>query len=115
MSASTPIARLQQRLTDAFKPIELRIDDFSAQHAGHAGAKHGGHYRVFIVAEAFAGRPLVARHRMVYEAVAQNLQRDVHALSIVAKAPAEVPQTKAAAQNEAEDPAGNAEDAADDD
>lgn len=83
------IDALRKRLTDVFHPLELRIEDFSAEHAGHAGAKNGGHYRVFIVAEQFAGRPLVARHRMVYQTLADHLKRDVHALSIVAKTPEE--------------------------
>lgn len=93
MTARMPstIDALHQQLTDVFHPEELRIEDFSAEHAGHAGARNGGHYRVFIVAEQFTGRPLVARHRMVYQALADHLKRDVHALSIVAKAPAELP------------------------
>lgn len=90
MPRSTPITRLQQQLTDALAPLKLEIDDDSAKHVGHAGAKKGGHYRVYIVAEAFTGRPLIARHRMVYEAVAKNLNTEVHALSIVAKSPIEL-------------------------
>lgn len=93
MPRSTPITRLQKRLAEALSPTQLRIDDDSAKHIGHEGAKHGGHYRVYIVAEAFTGRPLIARHRMVYQAVAENLEREVHALSIVAKSPDEVSPT----------------------
>jgi len=84
------IERLRTRLTEALKPMQLEIADDSYKHVGHAGAAQGGHYRVFIVCEAFAGRPLVARHRMVYEALAENLRSEVHALSIVARAPDEV-------------------------
>lgn len=84
------IERLRSRLTQTLKPLRLDIEDDSHRHAGHAGAAKGGHYRVFIVAEAFAGRSLIARHRMVYEAVSENLRREVHALSIVARAPDEV-------------------------
>ncbi len=86
----TPIERLRSRLTETLKPVQLEIADDSHKHAGHAGAAKGGHYRVFIVADAFAGRSLIARHRMVYEAVAENLRREVHALSIVARAPGEI-------------------------
>lgn len=85
------IDRLRSRLNEALQPQRLEIEDDSHKHVGHAGAAKGGHFRVFIVAEAFAGRPLIARHRMVYEAVTENLRKDVHALSIVAKAPSEVP------------------------
>ena len=85
-----PIERLRNRLTETLKPLHLEIADDSHKHVGHAGAAKGGHYRVYIVADAFAGRPLIARHRMVYEAVSDNLRREVHALSIVARAPSEV-------------------------
>lgn len=89
MSPTSAIHRLQQKLQAALQPTQLRIEDDSAQHAGHAGAAHGGHYRVFIVAEAFNGRSLIARHRMVYEAVREDLKHGIHALSIVARSPSE--------------------------
>ncbi|HEX7380517.1 MAG TPA: BolA family protein [Nevskiaceae bacterium] len=89
MSPPSAIHRLQQTLQAALQPTQLRIEDDSAQHAGHAGAAHGGHYRVFIVSEAFNGRSLIARHRMVYEAVREDLKHGIHALSIVARSPAE--------------------------
>lgn len=107
MPHSTPISRLRQRLSQALSPTELRIDDDSANHAGHPGARQGGHYRVFIVSEAFTGRPLIARHRMVYQAVAENLQSEVHALSIVAKSPAEVAPAQVA--RDAHDTSGDAD------
>lgn len=90
----TPIERLRNRLTETLKPSQLEIADDSHKHVGHAGAAKGGHFRVYIVADAFAGRPLIARHRMVYEAVSENLRREVHALSIVARAPSEVQDDK---------------------
>ncbi|HEU0195914.1 MAG TPA: BolA family protein [Nevskiaceae bacterium] len=103
MPPSTAISRLERRLTDALHPVELRIDDDSAQHVGHPGATNGGHYRVYVVAEVFTGRSLIARHRMIYEAVAENLRTEVHALSIVAKAPAEVPPPAPAASGADDD------------
>ncbi len=70
-------------------PQSLEIIDDSARHAGHAGAREGGHYRVVVVAEAFRGKPQLARHRLVYEAVAPLMGQGVHALSILARAPEE--------------------------
>jgi BolA family transcriptional regulator, general stress-responsive regulator len=70
-------------------PLSIEVVDDSAGHAGHAGAREGGHYRVTLVASAFAGRPQVERHRMVYSAVAALMGRGIHALSIVAQAPNE--------------------------
>ncbi|CAH2906294.1 MAG: Cell division protein BolA [uncultured Paraburkholderia sp.] len=83
-------ALIEARLTAALAPIEsIRITDDSAQHAGHAGAAAGGHFSVTIVAAAFAGKPRVARHRMVYDALADAMQRGIHALAITAYTPEE--------------------------
>ena len=63
--------------------------DESHLHAGHAGAAQGhSHFRVRIVAEAFRGLALLARHRLVYEAVGDLMRTDIHALAIHADAPA---------------------------
>jgi BolA protein len=73
----------------ALQPVSLDLRDESAQHAGHAGARPGGgsHWQVTIVAEAFRGKNAVARHRMVYEALGDLMDRDIHALRIEALAP----------------------------
>jgi BolA protein len=85
---STREQRLRERLEARFAPLELVIEDESRFHAGHAGAAGGqSHYRVRIVAEAFRGVPAVARHRLVYAAVGDMLQTDIHALAIDASAP----------------------------
>ena len=80
--------RLRARLTAEFAPLELRIDDESRLHAGHAGAAGGAsHFRVTIVAAAFRGLSKIARHRLVYAAVADLLKSEIHALSIEALPP----------------------------
>ena len=73
----------------ALAPVALEIEDESAQHAGHAGARPSGgsHWRLTIVSEAFRGKNAVARHRMVYEALGDLMKRDIHALKIEALAP----------------------------
>lgn len=86
--ALTREQRLRQRLESNFAPAQLLIEDESHLHAGHAGAAQGhGHYRVRIVAEAFRGVPTVARHRLVYAAVGDLMQTDIHALAIEAVPP----------------------------
>jgi len=75
----------------ALAPESVSVEDESAQHAGHEGAKSGGgHYRVLIVSQRFAGQPLQARHRMVYEALGPLMHKDIHALAIRAYAPGEI-------------------------
>jgi BolA protein len=80
--------RLRRRLETRFAPSLLVIEDESHLHAGHAGAAGGhSHFRVTIVAEAFRGVSPVARHRLVYAAVDDLLQTDIHALAIEASPP----------------------------
>ncbi|HTL20388.1 MAG: BolA family protein [Steroidobacteraceae bacterium] len=83
------VAQLRSALEQAFAPTTLEILDDSAAHAGHAGARSGGHYRVKLVAEAFRGHSSLERHRLVYAAVAPLLSGSVHALNIVARTPEE--------------------------
>ena len=80
---------IRAALEQALAPLSVEVVDDSARHAGHAGAREGGHYQVTLVASAFAGRPQLERHRMVYSAVAPLMGRGIHALSIVAHAPNE--------------------------
>ena len=85
------VAQLRSALERALLPSELEIVDDSAAHAGHAGARDGGHYKVLVVAEAFRGRSQLERHRLVYGAVGPLMAHAVHALNIVALAPGETP------------------------
>ena len=80
------VRQLRMLLMQRFCPLQLDIIDDSAAHAGHAGAREGGHYRVHIVAAAFRGLKRVECHRLVYDAVAPLMGRGVHALSIDARA-----------------------------
>lgn len=82
---------IQQKLTEAFSPTRLEIVDDSDRHAGHAGAGASGesHFNVVIQAQAFEGAPKVARQRMVYRTLAEELAGPLHALSVKALAPGE--------------------------
>ena len=88
MGAADTIA---QKLTAAFSPAELSVDDESAKHIGHAGSRPEGetHFSVRIVADAFEGLSRVERQRRVYVALAAELKSHVHALTISAITPAE--------------------------
>ncbi|MBL8378863.1 MAG: BolA family transcriptional regulator [Burkholderiales bacterium] len=73
----------------ALSPDYLAVRDDSALHAGHAGARDGGHYHVSIVSAAFAGRNRVARHRLVYDALGALMKNGIHALALDARTPDE--------------------------
>ena len=77
-------------------PLRIEVTDDSAAHAGHAGAadhaertgaSEGTHFELTIVSNSFAGKTLVARHRMIYELLAELMQTRIHALKIDARAP----------------------------
>ncbi|MGA0265970.1 MAG: BolA family protein [Lysobacterales bacterium] len=87
MDASERVEVIRQRLQDQLCPESLVVEDESHLHVGHAGARDGrGHFRVFIVSPAFNGKNRIARHRMVYSAMGDLMQTDIHALSIDATA-----------------------------
>ena len=89
MTAAERIEKIRELLTARLAPVELRVRDDSAAHAGHAGAREGGHFSVVVVSEQFAGRSRMQRHQLVYAAVADLMRTDIHALSIDARTPQE--------------------------
>lgn len=80
------VEQIRQRLSDALAPVELEVLDEGHRHAGHANAGKG-HFHVRIASPAFAGVLPIKRHRMVYAALEDLMDRGIHALSIDAKAP----------------------------
>jgi BolA protein len=82
---------ITKKLTEAFAPDSLRVEDESDRHTGHAGHRPGGqtHYRVYIVSEAFRGKSRIERHRAVNAVLAAELGGGVHALAVHAAAPGE--------------------------
>ena len=83
-------AEIRSRLA-SLEPTQLDLVDESEQHRGHAGYRTGGntHWRLAIVSPRFTGKTVVARHRMVYEALGSLMQDPIHALAITARAPEE--------------------------
>jgi BolA protein len=79
--------RIAQLLEVALSPSQLEVSDESHRHAGHAGAGDGAgetHFRVRVVARAFAGKSRLERHRMINRALEHELRDKVHALAIEA-------------------------------
>jgi BolA protein len=90
MTEPSLVAEIRSALERELAPTTLEILDDSAAHAGHAGAREGGHFRVSLVATVFEGRAQLERHRLVYAAVAPLMGRGIHALNIIARTPKEV-------------------------
>jgi len=82
--------KIRQYLQERLDPQELLIKDQSQLHIGHEGAREGkGHFDLVLVSQAFEGLNRVQRHRMVYDALRDLLESDIHALRISAFAPSE--------------------------
>ena len=91
LNPGTRLERIRTALQEALAPLELEVGDDSALHVGHAGAASGGgHFSVKIVSSRFEGLRLVMRHRLVYDAVHDMMQAEIHALAITALAPSEL-------------------------
>lgn len=82
-------AGIEALLRQALQPSTLEVRDDSHLHAGHAGAREGGHFHVRIVSGRFAGLTRPARHRLVYDLFGSLAARGIHALSIDARTPEE--------------------------
>ena len=82
---------ITKKLTEAFSPQSLTVEDESHKHEGHAGARPGGqtHYSVYIVSPAFKSKSRLERHRMINQTLADELAGGIHALAIHAAAPGE--------------------------
>ena len=82
--------KIEQILRQTLAATVVEVEDESALHVGHVGAASGGgHYRVMVVSPLFEGKSLVARHRMVYDALATEMQRTIHALALTTLAPSQ--------------------------
>lgn len=82
---------IREKLTAALAPVALEVEDESARHHGHAGAQPGGetHFNVRVVSAAFTGLSRVARQRLVYEALADEMKAQIHALALTTMTPDE--------------------------
>lgn len=83
--------RIREKLTAALNPDRLEIVDESHRHAGHAGSRPGGetHFRVEVIAAVFQGKNRLERQRLVYAALKDEMSQQIHALSLVTRAPGE--------------------------
>lgn len=90
MSTATDIEALLRERLAPLDPQRFELADDSHLHAGHAGAREGGHYRLLLVSAAFSGKNTVARHRQVFSLVGDLMRTRIHALGIKALAPEEI-------------------------
>ncbi|WCJ34738.1 BolA-like family protein [Euphorbia peplus] len=95
----TRAQRMKTILQSTLEPTSIELADVSHQHAGHANFKGDDaetHFNLKIVSPKFDRKTLVNRHRMVYDALSDELRSGLHAISIVAKTPLEEQASAAA-------------------
>ena len=82
---------IETKLSEQLRPERLEIEDESARHHGHAGARPEGqsHFRVTIVSATFEGMSRLERQRLVYRLLAEEIKTDIHALALTTRTPAE--------------------------
>lgn len=84
------VSLIKEKLTAAFDVTHIEIVDDSSKHAGHVGARDGGgHFNLNVVSSEFNNKSLIQRHRIVYAAVDDLMNSEIHALSINAQTPEE--------------------------
>ena len=90
MNPAQRLAEIRARLEAELSPESLQVEDESHLHVGHEGAKSGlGHFRVLVVSTKFQGQSPIKRHRLIYQAMGDLMQTDIHALTIEAFTPDE--------------------------
>tara|TARA_B100000900_G_scaffold390530_1_gene384337 strand:- start:389 stop:655 length:267 start_codon:yes stop_codon:yes gene_type:complete len=72
------------------EPLDIKIEDEGHLHVGHAGAKSGGHFKLYVVSKCFKGMTHINRHKLIYKTLSDLMKTEIHALSIKAKAPSEL-------------------------
>tara|TARA_Y100001970_G_scaffold249022_1_gene319147 strand:+ start:879 stop:1145 length:267 start_codon:yes stop_codon:yes gene_type:complete len=76
------IDEIKKRISLKIDINQIEIIDQSHQHAGHSQNKGGGHYKAIIISNDFVNKSLVERHQMVYEALGNLMQNEIHAFSM---------------------------------
>jgi stress-induced morphogen len=78
---------IEQKLTERLAPSVLEVINESATHNVPRGSET--HFKVIVVSHAFQGKSPIERHRLVYQALEQELRAGIHALAITSRTPDE--------------------------
>ena len=80
---TTRIELMHRLLSEALEPTSCEIIDEGHLHIGHEGARGGrGHYRIRIASPRFSGLTRIAQHRLVYDALADLMVDEIHAVCV---------------------------------
>jgi len=91
MNSEQRLEEIQSRLEKALQAETVQVEDEGHKHIGHEGARDGrGHFHVLVISAQFRGKTPIQRHRLVYQAMGELMQTDIHALAIDAYTPDEL-------------------------
>ena len=78
---------IESKINKSIKYDFLEVIDESHKHAGHVGAKPEGetHFHINMVSGEFNNKNRVARQRMIYKILDDEMAGPVHALSLTLK------------------------------
>lgn len=80
------IATIKTTLQEKIGATIVEIEDRSDLHKHHQGRMNAlagsGHYDAIVVAESFVGKTMMQQHRIVYAALADEMQTTIHALAL---------------------------------
>lgn len=78
--------QIESRLAEHLHPARMQLVNESHMHSGPGAETH---FNLIIVADAFAGKNPVQRHRAVYAALGEELKQGLHALTMKTLTPEE--------------------------
>ena len=76
------VDKIKKIISSKININNIEIVDQSHQHAGHSQNAGGGHYKAIIISDDFQDKSLIERHRMVYDALGDLMQNEIHAFSM---------------------------------
>lgn len=80
------MSRVSDKITKALSPAVFEIINESNKHGGYYDGKES-HFKLVIVSQEFDGIPLIKRHRLINTLLSEELEEDIHALSLITKTP----------------------------
>ncbi|KAG8934090.1 hypothetical protein FRC03_004906 [Tulasnella sp. 419] len=100
--STTPVEdSIRNKLNELLQPSTLKITNDSWQHRHHAAMRESGggngetHFSIEVVSDAFKGKRMMQRHRMIYGALNEEFNSlGLHALSLTTRTPEEATQTQ---------------------
>ncbi|KAL1743856.1 bola-like protein [Schizophyllum fasciatum] len=101
-SSAGPVeTAIRHKLTGLLQPQTLSITNDSWKHRHHAPMRATGggdgetHFSIQVVSDAFRGKTTIQRHRMIHSALAEELARGLHSISLNTKTTEEAEKTAA--------------------